>query len=248
MAASSRRMNGLWSQTSLALLFSALLLHYGICQESNPTISPVGTDVQTKTAHDTDVTEAADSTTSRTATGGDAAITTATVTLGTQQTSTRVSSVSVQSAVLAETTEEAPKIIPKAPHLAATVSSKSIIYESIDSKLGLTNAEHKPKNNMTVLVSILVSGLLLAAVLIGGYCWKNNRVQNAKVMRLADESCHIDEENQGNTLVSVAPLNPPEPEEKPSINGESPDGVKTQVPTATNGHSTAKNPVADTEL
>ena len=58
----------------------------------------------------------------------------------------------------------------------------------------------------------------------------------------------MDEENQGNTLMSVAPLNPPEPQEKPSINGESLDGVKTQVPAATNGHSTAKTPVADTEL
>lgn len=56
-----------------------------------------------------------------------------------------------------------------------------------------------------------------------------------------------DEENQGNTLVSVAPLNPPEPQEKPSQNGESPEAVKTQnPPAATNGHSATKT--ADTEL
>lgn len=56
-----------------------------------------------------------------------------------------------------------------------------------------------------------------------------------------------DEENQGNTLVSVAPLNQPEPQEKPSLNGESPEGVITQTPPATNnGHSTTKT--ADTEL
>lgn len=55
-----------------------------------------------------------------------------------------------------------------------------------------------------------------------------------------------DEANQGNTLVSVAPLNPPESPEKPSQNGESLEAVKTQSPpAATNGHSTAK---ADTEL
>lgn len=54
-----------------------------------------------------------------------------------------------------------------------------------------------------------------------------------------------DEENQGNTLVSVAPLNQPEPQEKPSLNGESPEGVITP-PAATNGHSTTKT--ADTEL
>lgn len=62
----------------------------------------------------------------------------------------------------------------------------------------------------------------------------------------AEESYMADEENQGNTLVSVAPLNPPENQEKPSQNGESLEAVKTQnPPAATNGHSTAK---ADTEL
>ncbi|TSS48097.1 hypothetical protein Baya_12379 [Bagarius yarrelli] len=61
-----------------------------------------------------------------------------------------------------------------------------------------------------------------------------------------EESYMADKENQGNTLVSVAPLNPPEDQEKPSLNGESLEAVKTQnPPTATNGHSTAK---ADTEL
>ncbi|XP_060793329.1 uncharacterized protein cd34 isoform X3 [Neoarius graeffei] len=62
----------------------------------------------------------------------------------------------------------------------------------------------------------------------------------------AEESYMADEDNQGNTLVSVAPLNPPESQEKPSQNGESLEVVKTQNPlAATNGHSTTK---ADTEL
>ncbi len=63
----------------------------------------------------------------------------------------------------------------------------------------------------------------------------------------AEESYMADEENQGNTLVSVAPLNQPEPQEKPSLNGESQEAVKVQTPpAATNGHSTTK--AADTEL
>ncbi len=63
----------------------------------------------------------------------------------------------------------------------------------------------------------------------------------------AEESYMADEENQGNTLVSVAPLNQPEPQEKPSLNGESQEAVKAQTPpAATNGHSTTKT--ADTEL
>lgn len=62
----------------------------------------------------------------------------------------------------------------------------------------------------------------------------------------AEEAYPVDQENQGNTLVSVAPLNPPpETQEKPSVNGESPEAAKTEAP-PTNGHSTTKT--ADTEL
>ncbi|KAL6483381.1 hypothetical protein MHYP_G00082530 [Metynnis hypsauchen] len=119
--------------------------------------------------------------------------------------------------------------------------------------LGVVAALAKPqstqppkKESPAVLVSLLVAGLALAAGLIGGYVWKNHR-SNAKGMKLAEESMMPDEENQGNTLVSVAPLNPPEPQEKPSLNGESPEAVKTQnPPAATNGHSATKT--ADTEL
>ncbi|XP_064160688.1 hematopoietic progenitor cell antigen CD34-like isoform X2 [Anguilla rostrata] len=116
----------------------------------------------------------------------------------------------------------------------------------IKEKLGVVEAspqreEHPP----TVLVALLLTGLLLAALLIGGYCLRNHRSQQAKGAKLAEEP--VDQENQGNTLVSVAPLHPQEPQDKPSANGESPEGVKTEAP-PTNGHSAAKSPVADTEL
>lgn len=63
----------------------------------------------------------------------------------------------------------------------------------------------------------------------------------------AEEAHPLDQDNQGNTLVSVAPLNPPaETQEKPSVNGESPEPAKTQPPPPTNGHSTTKT--ADTEM
>lgn len=63
----------------------------------------------------------------------------------------------------------------------------------------------------------------------------------------AEEASPVDPENQGNTLASEAPLNPPpETQEKPNINGESPEAEKPQSPPPTNGHSNAKT--ADTEL
>ncbi|KAG7494403.1 hematopoietic progenitor cell antigen CD34 [Solea senegalensis] len=102
---------------------------------------------------------------------------------------------------------------------------------------------HWGKNSKLVLVSLLLTGLVLAALLVAGYYFKTHR-KNSKGVRLA-ESFQVDEENQANTLVSVAPL-PQEPIDKPTTNGESPpENGTSQVPT-TNGHS--QNSVADTEM
>ncbi|XP_028308974.1 uncharacterized protein cd34 [Gouania willdenowi] len=99
----------------------------------------------------------------------------------------------------------------------------------------------------SVFVGILVSGLLAALAITIGY-FKCQRRPEKQAVRLAEEAYPVDQDNQGNTLVSVAPLNPPpETPEKPSVNGaESPEADKTQTPPPTNGHSTAK--AADTEL
>ncbi|KAJ8259539.1 hypothetical protein GJAV_G00170600 [Gymnothorax javanicus] len=99
--------------------------------------------------------------------------------------------------------------------------AEKLSSQGIKEKLGVVEANPKwGKHPQTVLVTLLLLGLLLAAGLIGGYILKNRRSQPAKGPRL-------------------------EPQEKPSANGESPDGVKTENP-PTNGHSAAKT--ADTEL
>ncbi|KAG9332691.1 hypothetical protein JZ751_014789 [Albula glossodonta] len=149
--------------------------------------------------------------------------------------------------------EGSPTVIITGPGVEGNVKDMAEMFNREDNKEKLGVMEAFPvwgKHPPTVLVALLVSGLLLAALLIAGYCLKERRSHSSKGMRLAEESYQADEENQGNTLVSVAPLNPPETHEKPSLNGgESPDGGKSQPqPTATNGHSTTKAPVADTEL
>lgn len=101
------------------------------------------------------------------------------------------------------------------------------------------------KNSKLVLVSLLLTGLLLAALLVAGYYLKTHR-KNSKGVRLA-ESFQVDEENQANTLVSVAPL-PQEPIDKPTVNGESPPENGTNSAPTTNGHSATQTPVADTEM
>uniref|UniRef100_A0A671W9K4 Uncharacterized protein n=1 Tax=Sparus aurata TaxID=8175 RepID=A0A671W9K4_SPAAU len=109
--------------------------------------------------------------------------------------------------------------------------------------LGVKNVEAPSSSGSSVLVGLLVSGLLAAVAITVGYC-KCQRRPEKNGVKLAEEA---DQENQGNTLVSVAPLNPPpETQEKPSVNGESPEAAKTQPPPPTNGHSTTKT--ADTEL
>lgn len=117
--------------------------------------------------------------------------------------------------------------------------------EHLKDKLGVSKTDVPSSPNSSVFVGILVTGLLAAAAIAVGY-FKCQRRSDTKGVRLADEAYPVDPENQGNTLVSVAPLNPPpETQEKPSVNGESPEAAKTEPP-PTNGHSTTKT--ADTEL
>lgn len=118
---------------------------------------------------------------------------------------------------------------------------------ALKEKLGVTKVETPSSPGSSVFVGILVSGLLAAIGITVAY-FKCPRKGDAKGVRLADEAYPADQENQGNTLVSVAPLNPPpETPEKPSANGESPEAPKTEpAPPPTNGTSTTKT--ADTEL
>uniref|UniRef100_A0A8C1K6Y5 Si:ch211-286o17.1 n=1 Tax=Cyprinus carpio TaxID=7962 RepID=A0A8C1K6Y5_CYPCA len=97
------------------------------------------------------------------------------------------------------------------------------------------------KRSKIVLISLLITGLLLAALLIAGYLLKTNRGQS-KELRLAEDSFQVDQENQGNTLLSVAPLPQQEPLDKLIINGESPESPPT------NGHSATQTQVADTPM
>ncbi|XP_061649655.1 uncharacterized protein cd34 [Phyllopteryx taeniolatus] len=115
-------------------------------------------------------------------------------------------------------------------------------------KLGVTNLEAplSSSSGRSVFVGILITGLLVAAAIVAGYCKCQRRTDSSKGVKLAEEAYPVDQENQGNTLVSVAPLSPPtETQEKPNVNGESPEAAKTEPP-PTNGHSATKT--ADTEL
>ncbi|XP_053704974.1 hematopoietic progenitor cell antigen CD34 isoform X3 [Synchiropus splendidus] len=129
--------------------------------------------------------------------------------------------------------------------LSASHPEPSSLEEVINILNSKGSSSGSSSSSSSVFVGILVSGLLAAVALTVGY-FKCQRRSDGKGAQLADEACPVDPQNQGNTLVSVAPLHPPpETQEKPNINGETPDAVKTETP-PTNGHSAAKT--ADTEL
>ncbi|XP_072305352.1 uncharacterized protein cd34 [Eucyclogobius newberryi] len=133
------------------------------------------------------------------------------------------------------------------------LESEDVSSSSLASALQRTEMKHKLgvkdvkyTSGSSVLVGILVTGLLAAVALTVGY-FKCQRRPSPKGERLAEEGTPVDQQNQANTLASDAPLNPPpETPEKPSANGEAPEGDKTQPP-PTNGHSTPAT-TADTEL
>ncbi|KAL6119492.1 uncharacterized protein ACO6RY_04049 [Pungitius sinensis] len=136
------------------------------------------------------------------------------------------------------------------PSASTAPAGSEVKATSIPISSGAREASHTTDSPLSsgssVFVGILVSGLLAALAITLGYL-KCQRRTDTKGESLAEESYPVEQDTQGNTLVSVAPLNPPpETPEKPSVNGEAPEADKTEAPPPTNGHSTTKT--ADTEM
>lgn len=138
-------------------------------------------------------------------------------------------------------------------HLTIVANTTNLTaVEDLSSQNNMETKSHSQRNETdssskgsSVFVGTLVTGLLVAVGLTVGYL-NFQRRPSPKGEKLAEEGTPMDQQNQGNTLASDAPLNPPpENQEKPSVNGETPEPDKTQPP-PTNGHSTANT--ADAEL
>ncbi|RVE70964.1 hypothetical protein OJAV_G00069740 [Oryzias javanicus] len=141
--------------------------------------------------------------------------------------------------------QDGTKLMVSSNETEPVTMERALQSERLKNDLGVTKTEII-SSSRSVFVGLLVTGLLAAIALTVGY-FKCQRRPAAKGAGLAQEASPVDPESQGNTLASEAPLNPPpETQEKPNINGESPEAEKTQSPPPTNGHSNAKT--ADTEL
>ncbi|XP_056886937.1 hematopoietic progenitor cell antigen CD34 isoform X2 [Takifugu flavidus] len=144
--------------------------------------------------------------------------------------------------------DRSDELIVSGNYVEADVSgmTKKFNNDNIKDKTGVENAVSRwRQKSKLVLASLLLTGLLLASLLVAGYYLKTHR-KNSKGVRLA-KSFQVDEENQANTLVSVAPL-PQEPLDKPTVNRQSPPENGTDPSSTTNGHSDNVTPVADTEM
>ncbi|XP_051517972.1 uncharacterized protein LOC127420061 isoform X2 [Myxocyprinus asiaticus] len=256
MAVLTPRMNELWKRMALVLVFAILLLYS--CQAQDPQLTsapapstPAESDLASTTPNVLGKTEPAQQRIANLTESPIIVITTV------------PSSPTVGATIISQTSAAPSSVITAMPrpHQSETpevVQSSGSAEADVKNKLRMENSpisnqesfskidEDRAKSSPAVLVSVLITGLLLAAIIVGTYYFKCHRRTSPKGVKLA-ESFIADEENQGNTLVSMAPLNQPELQQKPSLNGESPETVKTQTPpAATNGHSTTKT--ADTEL
>ncbi|XP_077075049.1 uncharacterized protein cd34 isoform X2 [Siphateles boraxobius] len=258
-----QRLNELWKTMALAFMFGFLLLHS--CQGQDPP-APGSKEEPEKnsTANHTEVSPTNNTATQNTccdkSTVPPTSLTTEFKVQSTSEPNKPSSVYTTQQNTPSETIASGNSVpttlIPFPPDQPETTAPNDHfkgIMETVnpasnqESRHSETGGNGTSGSSPAVFVSVLVSGLLLAAIIVGIFYFKCHRRTNSKGMKLAEESYMADEENQGNTLVSVAPLNQPEPQEKPSLNGESQEAVKPQtLPAATNGHSTTKT--ADTEL
>ncbi|XP_051948109.1 uncharacterized protein LOC127619288 [Xyrauchen texanus] len=259
MAVSTLRMNELWKRMVLVLVFAVLLL-YG-CQAQDPQLTGTPmpsthavSDLASITPSVLGKTEPAQQRTDNLTESPVMSTSTLVIT-------TVPSSPTISATIISQTSAAPSSVITATsmPQQSETYTvDQSLSSADMKHKYRMENSpisnpesiseqdEEKAKSSPAVFVSVLVTGLLIAAIVVATYYFKCHRRTSPNGIKLA-ESFIADEENQGNTLVSVAPLNQPELQEKPSLNGESQETVKTQTPpAATNGHSTTKT--ADTEL
>ncbi|CAN9515666.1 unnamed protein product [Ophioblennius macclurei] len=244
MATSNWRMNGLWRRMAGVLVLCTLLLSSEVICQDDTTGAPAGD--ATLGSVDSSATSGG-SAPPDTAPTGDAA-TTAALPGGD---SFAVSNMNIQDGDTTATTAgraagRAAGDVAGAPVVLLDDSNPGKNAGQGDASGDNSSYSASSSSGSSVFVGILVSGLLAALGITIGY-FKCQRRPEKKGVKLAEEAYPVDQDNQGNTLVSVAPLNPPpETPEKPSANGESTEPAKTQTPPPTNGHSTAK--AADTEL
>ncbi|XP_073522965.1 hematopoietic progenitor cell antigen CD34 [Phyllobates terribilis] len=104
-------------------------------------------------------------------------------------------------------------------------------------------SDHQTRSQKT-MIALVTCGVLLAAFILAGYFLSNRESWSPGRQRLGEDPYCTETDSQGNTLVSVSS----HPQDKLN-SGTQENGTGQSVsPAATNGHSTKKQNVSDTEL
>ncbi|XP_066456319.1 hematopoietic progenitor cell antigen CD34 [Eleutherodactylus coqui] len=103
--------------------------------------------------------------------------------------------------------------------------------------------DHQTRSQKT-MIALVTCGVLLAAFILAGYFLSNRESWSPGRQRLGEDPYCTETDSQGNTLVSVSAHS----QDKPNTDARENGTGQTVSPAATNGHSTKKQTVSDTEL
>ncbi|XP_075709796.1 hematopoietic progenitor cell antigen CD34 [Rhinoderma darwinii] len=104
-------------------------------------------------------------------------------------------------------------------------------------------SDHQTRSQKT-MIALVTCGVLLAAFILAGYFLSNRESWSPGRQRLGEDPYCTETDSQGNTLVSVSA----HAQDKPTSGSRENGTGQTVSPAATNGHSTKKQTVSDTEL
>ncbi|XP_044144277.1 hematopoietic progenitor cell antigen CD34 isoform X1 [Bufo gargarizans] len=104
-------------------------------------------------------------------------------------------------------------------------------------------SDHQTRSQKT-MIALVTCGVLLAFFILAGYFLSNRESWSPGRQRLGEDPYCTESDSQGNTLVSVSAHAQDKPNSGTRENGTG----QTVSPAASNGHSTKKQTVSDTEL
>ncbi|XP_053313624.1 hematopoietic progenitor cell antigen CD34 [Spea bombifrons] len=104
-------------------------------------------------------------------------------------------------------------------------------------------SDHQTRSQKT-MIALITCGILLAILILAGYYMSNTKRWSPGRQRLGEDPYYTETDSQGNTLVSVSA----QAQDKPNSGTKENGTGQAITPSATNGHSTKKPPVSDTEL
>ncbi|XP_063811394.1 hematopoietic progenitor cell antigen CD34 isoform X2 [Pseudophryne corroboree] len=121
-------------------------------------------------------------------------------------------------------------------------NGKIFDQETILLKWGYVSEYVTPWRKVTI--ALVTCGVLLAAFILAGYFLSNRESWSPGRQRLGEDPYYTETDSQGNTLVSVSAYGQDKPNTGTRENGTG----QVVTPASTNGHSTKKQTVSDTEL